>query len=136
MTHEYLINLIAQAVLIIIQPLLVAIAGLLVAVLVRKLRKLGLDITDAEQQQLKVTAIEAVKTLEEQARRAQRDPLQPNMTQDEKHVAAAALVSQQMPALSLARVSQAIDAALPQVRAVLGSQEGVNAARLLDGKPQ
>lgn len=94
-------------------PLLAtAIAGLVVGILVRYFKKLGLDVTDTQQGQLKTIIEDAIRAAEEAARRAPT-----MMTSENKAALASEIILSQRPDLDPVSLSLAIDAALPAVRA-------------------
>lgn len=88
------------------------IGTLVTAVLTRQLQKLGVQLTDAQDAQLKRGVTEAIQAVEEKARRGDIRP-------DQKHEAAIQLVQAKNPNVLAGEASEHIDAALPEVRAKL-----------------
>lgn len=88
------------------------IASLVTAVLARQLQKLGVQLTDAQDAQLKRGVTEAIQAVEEKARRGDIRP-------DQKHQVAVQMVQAKNPDVMAGEASQQIDAALPEVRAKL-----------------
>jgi hypothetical protein len=93
--------------------LLVPLIGVLVALGARQLKKVGLELTAAQEARLRQLALDAVRAIEEQARRT------PTISSTEKAHKATTLVLTAAPEANPARVKTLIDAALPVVRAEL-----------------
>lgn len=97
---------------IVLPTLATAIAGLLVAYLTKKLQSVGIQVSQQQQTQLKDLAEHTVLAVEEQSRRKP-------MNSEAKDRAAVQTIKSKLPDADIADVRNAVDAALPAVRAVL-----------------
>lgn len=103
----------------ILPPLITVIAGLLVGVLVRQLQKLGVTVTKEKEDRLRLVVEDAVRAVEEAARR------NPRMSSSGKETLAKQLAVEQIgSAVPAERLQLAIDAALPKIRMELAGQPG------------
>ena len=94
-------------------PIIIApIAALIVAILSRQLQKIGLQLTNEQESQLKHLVVQAIQAAEEQARRGEI----PNATKRDVAIQELRLLR---PAMSVDDLEQKIDATLPEVRAKL-----------------
>lgn len=98
---------------ILLPTLATAIASLLVALLTRKLQSAGIQLTEQQQQQLKVLAADAIRAAEEASRR------DPTLNGADKTALATATIAEKRPDLKPAEIQHVIDATLPIVRPML-----------------
>lgn len=88
------------------------IAGLLVAFLTKKLQSIGITVSQQQQDRLKELAEHTVLAVEEQSRRKV-------MSSQQKDSAAVQTIKSKLPGADIADVRNAVDAALPTLRAKL-----------------
>lgn len=114
-----------------VEPILITLIGVIAAQVVRILntqaKKVGLELTEAQQQRLKAIVADALKRVEELARRQ-------HLTGDQKRVAATdAILSAASAELgkefSREQVGRMIDAVLPDVRVALNQPAVPGTAR-------
>jgi beta-phosphoglucomutase-like phosphatase (HAD superfamily) len=94
-------------------PALITVAATAITgVLVRLFQKLGLQVSEEEEEQVKRTVMDALKRMEEEGRREQ-------LSGEQKRNRAAQIIKQKHPKLDPKVVPGMIDAALPEIRATL-----------------
>lgn len=100
---------------LVLPSLATMVAGLAVASLQKVLKKQGLELTQAQEQRLRVLAEDAILQVEEMARRQQGQ-----MTSEQKAEEATRIVAARAPEVSRNAIKAAIDSVLPIVRQTLG----------------
>jgi hypothetical protein len=104
---------------IILPTFATALAGLATAVLVKLLKKIGLDVDEKERAALKSSVRDAVLAVEEQARQT---PVR--LPGEAKREIAADIVKRELPKADRADINFQIHAVLPEIREQLGQPSG------------
>jgi hypothetical protein len=110
---------------VLIAPIVVAMAGLIATFVVQKLRQLGIDLTLKQEQRVRELALEAVKAIEEEARRRRLQGIP--MGAGEKRAIVEDIMRTEVPKLNVVEVKSKIDAAITDLRrGTVSPPQGVN----------
>lgn len=102
----------AKLVSIVLPTLTSVIAGMVIGILKKQLTKRGIEITDAQEQQLEKIVVDAIQATEEAARRD-------HLSSEQKAAMTLAKIQDARPDLTAGSIMQKVDAKLPEVRAKL-----------------
>jgi hypothetical protein len=98
---------------VLLPPLATVMAGFAVALLNKKLKQMGIELTDAQDERLRQLVRDGILAAEEAAHR------NPNLSSTEKHAIAVNQTVARDPDVSLQTASRVVDQVLPVVRAEL-----------------